>query len=312
MDLRQVRYLLALAEELNFTRAAERCNISQPPLSRAISLLERQIGVQLFSRDTHRVALTAAGQRLVADARRAVEILDESTALARRIDQGLEGSVTLGFGGSTVYAIVPELVRHFRRAVPHVEIVFRPMPVIHHIDAIHDGTIDIGIVTLPMDDEVIATQLILTEPLGLALPEGHPMLHSRRKAITIPELAKEPFIVYQPARGYHQQADLIALCRLAGFHPRIAHAAPTTEAVIGAVACGEGVALVSASAQRLQMRGVAFRPLNIGKAPKHLRSTHFALAWHNKRLSPAAREFLRRAREVDLRPLSKPFANNVA
>jgi DNA-binding transcriptional LysR family regulator len=306
MDTRQARYLIALAEELNFTRAAERCRISQPPLSRAISQLERQIGVQLFLRDTHHVALTAAGQRLVTDARRAIEILDESTGLARRIGQGLEGALTIGFGGSTVYAIVPEVVRHFRRTVPHVQINFKPMPVGDHIDAIRDGAIDIGIVTLPLQDEIIATQPILSEPHGVALPDGHSALRSR-KAIKIAELAKEPFVVYQPVPGYHYQADLVALCRSAGFNPRIAHFAPTTEAVIGIVACGEGVALVSASAQRLRMRGVAFRPLHIGKAPKHLGATHFALAWHRERVSPAAVEFLRRARELDLQPQAESF-----
>lgn len=307
MDTRQARYLIALAEELNFTRAAERCRISQPPLSRAISQLERQIGVQLFLRDTHHVALTAAGQRLVADARRAIDILDESAGLARRIGQGLEGALTIGFGGSTVYAAVPELVRHFRRTVPDVQINFRPMPVGNHIDAIRDGAIDIGIVTLPLQDEFIATQPILNEPHGVALPDDHPALRSRRGPVKITELAKEPFVVYQPVPGYHYQADLVALCRSAGFNPRIAHWAPTTEAVIGIVACGEGVALVSASAQRLRMQGVAFRPLHIGKAPKHLGSTHFALAWHKQRVSPAAAEFLRRARELNLQPLAESF-----
>lgn len=307
MDLRQVRYLIALADELNFTRAAQRCNVSQPPLSRAISLLERQVGAQLFLRDTHRVALTAAGQRLVDDARRAIGILDESASLARRIAQGLEGSVTLGFGGSTVYAVMPELVRHFRNMVPHVEINFRAMPVLGHIDAIREGTIDIGVVMLPTDDETIETQPILKEPLGVALPEEHPLARSGRRSIKITELAKEPFVVYQPARGYHYQADVVALCRFAGFQPRIVHAAPTTEGVVGVVACGEGVALVSASAQRLQMRGVTFRPLSIGKAPRHLGTVHFALAWHNKRLTPAAAEFLRRAREVDFQGLSRTF-----
>lgn len=309
MDTRQARYLVILAEELSFTRAAQRCNVSQPPLSRAIAQIESEVGAQLFLRDTHHVSLTAAGHSLVRDARRALEALDSGIASARRIAQGLEGSLTIGFGGSIVYALLPAMIRHFRRLAPHVAVNYRPIPIIQHIDAIRDGTIDIGIVVLPIHDELIATQTILAEPRGLALPNEHPLIKSKRKFAIVDELAKDVFVVYAPARGFNYHSDLITLCRMAGFDPQIGHEAPTTEALIGIVACGEGVAIVPASAQHLQVRGVSYLPLRAGKAPRQLTTSHTGFAWHKNRLSPVGQEFLRRAKELNFKNLAKSFSH---
>jgi DNA-binding transcriptional LysR family regulator len=307
MDTRQARYLIALAEELNFTRAAKRCNISQPPLSRAISRLEREVGAQLFVRDTHRVALTAAGQNLVKDARRALELLEKGAAAARRIAQGLEGTLTLGFGGSMAYAVLPAAVKHFRRRAPHVELKFLAMPVGAQIDAIREGIVDVGVVLLPVYDELIATQTIIEDPVGLVAPDNHPTVRSRNKVATISDLAESSFIVYTPMRGFNFHANLFALCRIAGFEPRIVHEAATTEALVGIVASGEGVATVPASVQSLRTHGVTYVPLNTGKAPKNLTTWHFAFAWHKERATPVAIEFLRRAKEIDFSLFTKSF-----
>lgn len=307
MDSRQARYLIALAEELNFTRAAKRCNVSQPPLSRAISQLEQQVGAQLVVRDTHRVALTAAGQSLVHDARRALNLLKDGSALARRIAQGLEGTLTIGFGGSMVYAFLPTVIRHFRQRVPLVEIKFRSMPVGAQIDAIREGVVDVGVVLLPAYDELIATQTIFKDPIGLALPDSHPIVRLGRKIANIEDLSKDAFVVYAPTRGFNFHANLFALCSTAGFEPRIVHEAPTTDALIGIVACGEGIATVPASVQHLRTRGVTYLPLNTARAPKHLTTWHFAFAWHKERVPSVAVEFLRRARDVDFKGFSKSF-----
>ncbi|WP_150113452.1 LysR family transcriptional regulator [Sphingomonas paucimobilis] len=218
MDLRQMRYVIAIAEELNFTRAARRCNISQPPLSRAIRELENEIGARLFDRDKHHVALTPAGKVFIADARKALEILDDGSARARRFAEGLSGTLDIGFGGSTVYALVPALVRRFRETTPEVEIVFHAMSVLHQIEALRLGEIDVGTVRLPIFDELIETRFVHSEPLIVALPVGHPLL-SDSGAIGIDALRASPFVAYQPTRGFNVHADLQALCRLAGFDP---------------------------------------------------------------------------------------------
>lgn len=293
MDLRQIRYFIAVAEELNFTRAAARCRVSQPPLSRAIRELEVEIGADLFDRDKHHVTLTPAGTSLVADARQALSLLEESAERARRTARGLRGTLQIGFGGSTVYALLPALVRRFRHEVPDVEIRFRAMSVLHQIDALRNGEIDIGILRLPAYDELIESRFVHREPLIVALPSGDPLL-AHSGAISVAQLAQSRFVTYQAARGFNIHADLLALCRLADFNPVIAHEAPTTEAVIGIVACGEGVAIVPASAERLRMHGVAFRPLDLSGIPARLGSVEFGIAWRKEQPPAVVFEFIDR------------------
>lgn len=296
MDIRQMRYLVALAEELNFTRAAARCHVSQPPLSRAIRALEEEVGARLFIRDQHHVAITPAGESLLIDATKALALLEEGAKRARRIELGMTGTLAIGFGGSTVYSLLPALVRRFRKTVPDVAIQFKAMSVLRQIDALRDGEIDIGLVRLPIFDESIDTLFVHSEPLIVALPIGHSLLdHSG--PVTIGDLSSSRFVTYEPTRGFHVYADLQELCRLAGFKPEIVYQAATTEAVIGIVACGEGVAIVSASAEHLRMRGVAYRPLDFGDAPSNLAQVRFALAWSSTRYSATTTKFIEAVRD---------------
>lgn len=297
MDHRQLRNLVALAEELNFTRAAARCNISQPPLSRSIAMLEAELGVRLFDRDRHSVQLTEAGRGLFEDSRRILALTTEATERARRAARGLRGTLTLGFGGSTTYSHWPPIVRAFSEAVPDVRIVFRSMPVLEQVDALREGLIDIGLIRLPVMDELITTELAYSEPLSVALPTGHPLL-GQREPIALSALAASSFVTYEPRRGFNYHADLHALCRLSGFKPNIVHEAPTTEAVVGIVACGQGVAIVPESAQRLRMLGVDFRPLDPGDAPAELSTVTFGLAWRREGPSKVMLEFVEHARTV--------------
>lgn len=291
MDLRQMRYAIAVAEELNFTRAAQRCNVSQPPLSRAIRELEEEIGARLFDRDKHHVEITPAGSAFIADARAALKRIDDGSERARRAAQGLSGALNIGFGGSTVYALVPALLRRFRETTPEVEIIFHAMSVLRQIEALRSGEIDVGIVRLPIFDEVIETRFVHSEQLIVALPLGHQLL-ADSGPIAIDSLHASRFVAYQPTRGFNVHADLHALCRLAGFDPTIVHEAPTTEAVIGIVACGEGVAIVPASAERLRMRGVAFRPLRPPVSAPDLAEVRFGLAWRDDQASATTMQFV--------------------
>lgn len=294
MDRRQLRYFLALSEELNFTRAAARCNVSQPPFSRTIAQLESELGTALFVRDTHRVGLTAAGAGLIEDARRLLRAFEEAEDRARQTGRGQRGTLNLGFGGSTVYWLWPRLVQGFRSAAPDVKIIFSSMPVLDQIEALREGRIDIGLVRLPIMDEMLLTETVYHEKLIVALPVNH-RLSSDSGAIAIDQLASSRFVTYQPRRGFSYHGDLYALCRVAGFEPTIAHEASSTEAVVGIVACEEGVAIVPASAERLRMRGVAFRPLSVATPPRPFEIVTFGLAWR-KEPSAVASEFLAHAR----------------
>ncbi len=297
MDQRLLRNVVALAEELNFTRAAARCNMSQPPFSRSIALLEAELGVRLFERTRHHVKLTEAGRELFHDARRILSLTDEAVERARRVARGLRGTLTLGFGGTSSYAHWPLLVRAFSDAVPDVRILFRSMPVLEQIDAIREGAIDLGLIRLPIKDEMISTEHAYSEPLIVALPKDHPLLEAPG-AISIAALSGAAFVTYEPRRGFNYHADLHALCRLAGFKPNITHEAHSTEAVVGIVACGQGVAIVPQSAERLQMLGVAFRPLDLAEAPAELGLVSFALAWRSDSPSPVTLEFIEHARTI--------------
>lgn len=291
MDLRQLRYLIALSEELNFTRAAARCHVSQPPFSRAIRDLETELGVRLFERDKHHVTLTSAGASMVEDARKSLAILHEGTRRAQRTAAGFSGTLTFGFGGSNVYSLLPSLVSSFRTVAPDVLVAFQAMPVLNQIEALRDGTIDIGILRLPVFDELIATRFVYAEPLVVALPGGHPLL-ADSGAVAVDQLAPSPFVAYEPTRGFNFHSDLLALCSLASFAPDIVHLAPTTEAVVGIVACGEGVAILPASAERLRMRGCSFRPLNVKNVPVHLSQVRFGVAWRKGQESAVTLRFL--------------------
>lgn len=294
MDLRQMRFVVAVAEEQNFTRAAARCNVSQPPLSRAIRDLEQELGVQLFQRNTHSVRTTLAGQSLVADIRIALAAIEKGIDGARRTAAGMKGTLKIGFGGSTVYSLMPSLVRRFREVAEDVDLEFCAMPVLGQIDALRSGAIDIGLLRLPIFDELIETKFVHSEPLVVALPDGHPLL-AGSGPVTISKLSHSRFVTYEPTRGFNFHSDLLGLCRLADFTPDIAHLVPTTEAIVGIVACGEGVAILPASAERLRMKGVSFRPLNARQLPEHLTKVCFGLAWCKDGAPATALQFVERA-----------------
>ncbi|WP_275541971.1 LysR substrate-binding domain-containing protein [Sphingopyxis lindanitolerans] len=291
MDFRQLRYFSVLAEELNFTRAAARCNVSQPPLSRAIRQLEEQLGVALFIRDTHNVRLTAAGASLARDAARIATLLDEADQRTRKVARGLRGTLTLGFGGSTVYSFWPSLIRGFKQLAPDVDLSFRAMSVLEQIEALRESRIDVGLIRLPVLDEMVETAAVYQEPLSVALPSEHPLLGASGP-VPVRRLVGSPFVTYEARRGFNFQADLHALCRFARFEPQIVHQAPSTEAVVGIVACGEGVAIVPASAERLRMRGVSFRPLETKGLPAQLASVTFGIGWRRDFTSAVTEEFI--------------------
>ena len=144
---------------------------------------------------------------------------------------------------------------------------------------------------LPVFDEVLATRFIYAEPLIVALPSRHSLL-ANSGPILIDSLGACPFVTYEPTRGFNFHADLLALCRLASFSPNMVHLAPNTESVVGIVACGEGVAVLPASAERLRMRGVSFRPLLAPMAPPRLSRVRFGLAWHAERENASLRHFV--------------------
>ncbi|MDF0546516.1 LysR family transcriptional regulator [Sphingobium sp. H39-3-25] len=291
-----MRYFIATAEELNFTKAAQRCGVSQPPLSRAIAQLEDEIGTRLFVRDSHHVTLTKAGGSLLEDVRIAMRSIDTGVRRAQRVAKGLQGTLSIGFGGTPAYWLWPMLIRRFRIAIPDVQINFVSMPVLKQIEALRERRIDLGIVRLPVHDEMLGTILVHREPLMVALPDNFRIGSSATDGpIKMTDLIGARFVTYAPRRGFEYHYDLRALCRLAGFEPDIAHEGETTDAIIGMVACGEGVAILPSDARRLSIHGVSFRELDVEDVPERLRTVEFGLAWNIESKSLAISEFVHHA-----------------
>ncbi len=260
MELRQLRYFVAVAEELHFRRAAERLHISQPPLSQQIRSLEDELGFALLVRTRRRVQLTAAGEAFLRDARAILSELDGAVATARRIDAGQTGRLRVGFVGSALLSIVPGTVERFRSSRPGVAIELRERSTFDQLRAVSAGVIDVGLVRPPIEDEAgLRAESVLRERTIAALPAGHALASSSR--VSMRRLAAEPLVLFPRAQapGFHDL--LIDALAGAGAGPRVIQYAPEMLTIIGLVAAGTGVSLVPASVSRLALDGVAYRPV---------------------------------------------------
>jgi DNA-binding transcriptional LysR family regulator len=258
MELRQLRYFVAVAEELHFRRAAARLHISQPPLSQQIRQLEEELGAQLLIRNRRRVELTPAGEAFLHDARAILSELDGAVSTARRIASGQAGRLRINFVGSALLSIIPAAVQAFRRDRPGVEVEMRERATAEQLRALRAGTIDLGFVRPPVEDlDGLWPELVLREPTVAALPADHPLTRVRR--LSIAGLAGEPLVLFprSQAAGFHDL--LIATLAASGQTPRVVQYAPEMTTIVGLVAAGLGVSLVPASVERLALGGVSYR-----------------------------------------------------
>ena len=260
MELRQLRYFVAVAEELHFRRAAERLHISQPPLSQQIRSLEDELGFALLVRTRRRVELTAAGEAFLRDARSILGELDGAVATARRIDAGQTGRLRVGFVGSALLSLVPGTVERFRSSRPGVAIELRERSTVDQLRAVSAGVIDVGLVRPPIEDESgLRAATVLRERTVAALPAAHPLAALAR--VPLRRLAVEPLVLFPRAQapGFHDL--LIGALADTGTGPHVIQYAPEMLTIIGLVAAGTGVSLVPASVSRLALDGVAYRPV---------------------------------------------------
>jgi len=260
MDLRQLLSFVTIAEERNFTRAAERLGIAQPPLSRQIHNLERELGIIVFDRAARPIALTQAGrllfeyaQRLLGDAERLKEAVRDYAAGYRR-------RFVIGFVGSAIYNPIPDLIRQFRAAAPDVEVDLIEMNTTAQIVALKDGRIDAGLGRLSLDDPSISRKVLDHERLVVALPVNHPLARSD-DPISLALLEREPLILYprEPRPSYADQ--VLGIFRDHDLQPKLFREVRELQTAIGLVAAEAGVTLVPSSVQRLQRSDVAYRPV---------------------------------------------------
>lgn len=259
MELRHLRYFIAVAEEGHITRAAERLGMQQPPLSQQIKAIERELDVQLFHRKPRGVELTEAGRALLDDARAIIARLDRAVETTRRTARGEKGRLCVGLT-SPYHPFVPQTIRAFREAFPSVALALEEDRSQELIGYLRNGQVDATFTRMPpVDPTGLVAVCVLEEPMLIALPASHALARNCAKGIPLKALADETFIGYLSQRTFGLRAATFAAYRAAGFNPRIGEEAPRMTSALSFVAAGLGIAFVPESLQRLRIDGVAYR-----------------------------------------------------
>ncbi|AKA27155.1 LysR family transcriptional regulator [Pseudomonas chlororaphis] len=260
MDLKQLRYFVAVAEELHFGRAAARLFISQPALSFDIKKLESQLDVQLLTRNNKSVSLTNAGQVLLDEARYLLLRAEQARRLTLRSAQGFVGRLSIGFVNSILHRGLPQAVMTFEQDHPDTEIVLMEMNSAEQAQALQRGQIDIGFVHLGQFPESIRCEPVLAEPFLCCLPRSHRL--AGKASIDLEELANDDFILFPRNVSPHYHDLIIARCVAAGFSPRIRHETRLWQTVVAMVAYDMGVALVPQTLAGTGKEGVHYCDIN--------------------------------------------------
>ncbi len=287
IEYRHLKFFIALAEELHFTRAARKLNVAQPHLSQEIKRLEEELGVRLLLRTSRQVALTEAGRVFHEKAVNILKVTDEARRAAQRADKGETGRLTVGFAGSAGYDVLPRAVRQFRAAWGDVEIVLRQMPTFEQMNALREARIDVGFMRRVVQREAqLASRVISREQLVIALPSGHAL--ARGRVVDWKDLAHQPWIVFDRTPNPGLFGDFQKACEAAGFEPVIAQEAGEIPTMINLVASGLGAALVPESVTKVRREGVVYRKLE----PPPTKSP-LVMAWRKDTISPSLGNFLR-------------------
>ena len=262
MELRHLRYFIAVAEELHFGRAAQLLGISQPPLSQQIQALEQELGARLFERTNRRVELSEAGRLFLDEARQVLAQVDKAADVARRAQLGELGEMKIGFTTSApINSGIPKAIYAFRQRFHAVHLNLKEMSSRDVADALLDETIEIGLMRpLALPESLLATELF-REPLVAVLSATHPLAEGSERGLLLSTLANEPFVFFPRSYGSGLHAQLMSLARQAGFSPHFAQEAGEAMTIIGLVASGLGVSVLPASFQRMRIDGVVYRTL---------------------------------------------------
>ena len=266
MELTHLRYVIAVADEGHITRAAERLGMQQPPLSRQIKAIEREIGVQLFRRKPRGVELTNAGRAFLDGARTMFTVLDSTLETTRRTERGEQGRISVGCtNGAVLNPLVSRIVREFREALPLVSLTLVEGYSNSLIERMRKNQLDVAFIrTAIADPDEVVTDLLQQEPDVVALPSGHPLARGKvreARPLALKELAGETFLAFGGPHGVltMQGNALVAACEHAGFTPRISPIASNSLPRLNLVAAGIGIAVVPASMQRVAIEGVVYR-----------------------------------------------------
>jgi DNA-binding transcriptional LysR family regulator len=285
MELRHLKYFVAVAEELHFGRAAKKLHIAQPPLSQQIMNLEEELGIKLFDRSKRNIQITPAGSDFLTNARRVLLQVEQAAETARRIHSGKAGRLVVGFVGSVIHTFLPEGLRLFRERFPEVELVLHEINTAEQITSLHAKRIDVGFLYRDYQDPMLNSKTLMLAPLLAVLHNKHPL--SGRSSVNIRELAHDPFIANTRSSEPVVLDAFISLCHDAGFSPRIAQEAEQVQTVLGLVASGLGTCLLPDFIKNIRRTGVKYIPLS-GSPPK----VELAVVWRNDDASILVKSFV--------------------
>ncbi len=259
LELRHLKYFVAVADELHFGRAATRLHIVQPALSKSIMALERELGVQLFVRTKRSVAITEAGSVLALEARSILQRVDRAVDSVRLTNSGHSGRLEIGCIAPATWSILPVVLRRYRNRYPNVKLRLTELPSAEQLTALEQGAIDVGFVRLPLHHDDLEFEVVHREPFIATLPESHPL--AAEETISVTALAREPFIAATRSAepGFYDQC--IAVFAEHGVAPRIVEEANAPSAMLGMVAMGLGVTVSPVSLLTMPRIGVVCRPL---------------------------------------------------
>jgi len=286
-ELSHLRCFVAVGEELHFGRAAERLNMTQPPLSRQIRLLEHTIGTALLERTSRRVRFTAAGKAFFPEAARILRLSEEATSRVRRIAKGQQGSIAIGYTAAYGYGFLPEVVRRLRERVPDVSLTLKEMVTRQQLEAIEAGQLDVGLMRPHGNPGGLETVRLGREGLLLAIPEREAKLWPREP--TLASLDGRPYIGYSPYEANYFNLLVQAALNKSGVKPQIVEYVPQIHTMLGLVRCGIGAALIPETAARLHFEGVVLRPLSM----KPARPVEMVFSYRKDNENPILRIFWR-------------------
>jgi len=253
--LDQARSFVAVAEELHFGRAAERLNMTQPPLSRQIQKLERTVGVELLERDNRRVALTVAGQAFLQDARRLVIAAERAPDNARRIAAGQLGELRIGFTAASGFSLLGPMLGEISAQMPQVHVDLSEMVTSEQVVALLDGDLDLGLARPPFDETLFESALLFSEGLVVAVTSDHPLAQLNR-SLTFEDLRDEPLIMHSPTKARYFYDLVVRMIDIE--HKNVRHTVSQILTMIALVAAGRGIAFVPESAKLLGVSGVSY------------------------------------------------------
>lgn len=283
-DLRQLRCFVTVGEDLHFGHAAKRLNMTQPPLSRQIQMLEYALNVQLLLRTSRSVQLTAAGRAFLADARRILALADTAACSAQRVSKGEAGLIKLGFTAASSYSFLPKLLAYVKKELEDVEVELSEMVTIQQLEALRENRMDFGLLRPPVEEPGISTIRITKERLILVVPCNHRFASEPPRSLK--DLAGEPFITFSPVHGRYFYELLAGVFRKADVSVKYVQHVSQVHSILALVSAGIGISIVPETARKLHFEGAELREL---PAPATFAELH--LAWSAENGNPALPAF---------------------